>query len=93
MHEYLFSKACRKGYLFKKHPNRAEIKIKCWTDWKFKPENGESYNEGKDRFSKYFWDNIVATNKDEDNILVVSHGRIIRLFLSDFLVGGEEAKG
>src|SRR5581483_818361 len=72
-------------------PNRNEVKIKCWADWNFKPENGESYNEGKERFSKYFWNNIVATNEDENNILIVSHGRIIRLFLSDFLEGGEEA--
>lgn len=73
------------------YPNREEVKIKCWSDWNFKPENGESYNEGKDRFSKYFWNNIVAKNDDKDNILVVSHGRVMRLFLSDFLEDGEKS--
>lgn len=73
------------------HPDRNKIKIRCWQDWDFKPENGESYNEGKQRFTDFFWKQIVERYKDDDNILVVSHGRVIRLFLSEFLKGGKEA--
>jgi broad specificity phosphatase PhoE len=73
------------------HPDREKIKIQCWKEWGFKPEHGESYNEGKQRFSDFFWNNIVKNHKNTENILIVSHGRVIRLFLSDFLKGGKEA--
>ncbi|MEM3112306.1 MAG: histidine phosphatase family protein [Candidatus Anstonellales archaeon] len=73
------------------HPDRDKIKIQCWKEWDFKPENGESYNEGKGRFSDYFWNKIIKNNPDNDNVLIVSHGRVMRLFLSDYLEGGKEA--
>lgn len=73
------------------HPDRDKIKILCWQDWDFKPDDGESYNEGKQRFSNFFWKKIVKNHDNNDNILVVSHGRVIRLFLSTFLRGGKEA--
>lgn len=71
-------------------PDRDEIKKRCWADWDYKPEKGESYNEGKTRFNTYFWRNIVEKNKDSSNILLVSHGRVIRLFLSEYLKDGEK---
>lgn len=70
------------------YPDRDMIKIQCWQDWDFKPENGESYNEGKYRFHSYFWKQIVERHDDSDNILIVSHGRVIRLFLSEYLKDG-----
>jgi len=73
------------------HPDRDKIKIQCWKEWDFKPEHGESYNEGKQRFSNFFWKEIVEKYGEKDNILIVSHGRVIRLFLSDYLEGGKEA--
>ena len=73
------------------HPDRDKIKVICWQKWDFKPEHGESYNEGKKRFNDFFWETIVESHNNKDNILVVSHGRIIRLFLSEFLKGGIEA--
>jgi len=73
------------------HPDRDKIKILCWQKWGFKPEHGESYNEGKQRFSDYFWREIVEKCNDKDNIIVISHGRVLRLFLSEFLKGGKEA--
>jgi len=73
------------------HPDRDKIKIQCWKEWDFKPEHGESYNEGKGRFSNYFWSEIVNKNDNNDNILIVSHGRVMRLFLSDYLEDGKEA--
>lgn len=73
------------------HPDRDKIKILCWRDWNFKPGLGESYNEGKQRFSNYFWKEIVGKSDDKDNILVITHGRILRLFLSEFLKEGKEA--
>lgn len=72
------------------HPNRDSIKILCWQKWDFKPEHGESYNEGKQRFASYLWKQIVENHDDGDNILIVSHGRVMRLFLSEFLKGGKE---
>jgi len=69
--------------------NRNEIKVACWNDWNLVPEHGESYNQGKQRFSDYFWQKVEDGSLD--NALVVCHGRVLRLFLSDFLEGGREA--
>lgn len=72
-------------------PDRDKIKVECWKDWNFKPKQGESYNQGKKRFTEYFWNKLVKRSNNDDNILLVSHGRVIRLFLSGFLKGGKEA--
>jgi len=72
------------------HPDRDKIKIQCWQEWGFKPKHGESYNEGEERFSNFFWDEIVESCSDQENILIVSHGRVMRLFLFKFLVDGKK---
>lgn len=69
------------------HPDKDKIKLQCLKDWNFKTKLGESYNESKKRFSDYFWSEI-AKYHDKENILVVGHAQVIKLFLSDFLKNG-----
>lgn len=75
--------------LIPNHPERDEIKIKCWANWDYKPDHGESYNEGRQRFKKYFWE-LTEKLEEKDKILIVTHGRVLRLFLSEYLENGTE---
>jgi len=77
--------------LIPNHPQRDKIKILCWHNWNYKPPHGESYKEGKDRFTRYFKKGIINKLSKDDNVLIISHGRVLRLFLSDYLENGLEA--
>jgi broad specificity phosphatase PhoE len=72
------------------NPDADKIKIKCWYDWDYKVGEAESYNEGKARFERYFYKDIIANAHADDAILIITHGRVLRLFLSDYLPNGKE---
>lgn len=75
--------------LIPNHPDRNEIKKRCWANWDYKSDNGESYDEGRQRFKKYFWGLIDKVEK-KDTVLIVTHGRVLRLFLCEYLENGKE---
>ena len=62
------------------HPQRAVYKKLMQENWSYSPPYGESCLSGKSRIEKYFYD--VILKKERSSVLVITHGRLLRLFLS-----------
>lgn len=66
------------------HTQRNEYIISCWKDWNYIPPYGESFNMAKARIDSFFKEYIYGS-EDEKPKLIVTHGRLIRIFLKEYL--------
>lgn len=66
------------------HPQRRIFKKLMQEDWNYVPPFGESCLSGKNRIESYLYD--VILKKTYPCVLVITHGRLLRLLLSAYIL-------